>query len=523
MQQGDRQDAPVASGREVFVGPQARLLQGIWHYLLAGITPLALAVVSTNIFTRILPPDEYGAYALALSFATILIGLSTAWLQQGVLRHYPEYEAKGRQNQYLLLLGRVAVILSTVSALAGTLFLLVGWAPGTRVAMGLVAMVHVLTAVPVTLFMTVPRAQLRSREFTRLTTWTSLFRFSLSITLLMLFRQPVQLFVGMALANLFNLWLLYRDLPVRTARHGPSWADTWGFARQSLTFGMPLLASTFGAQILQFLDRFMMESYRGTSAVGLYAAHYLVSERLTGLVFAPLIYSAHSLLVRNWTDGRQAETQATLRTATRYVLLVAVPLVGFTSLLSLDFARILLGPAFHSGHEVMPVLVAGLSLWSLAQYGHKGFELESLTTYLALMTTVAALGNALLNALLIPRYGLAGAAWATLLSYLLYAAFVFALTRTRFTSVSLVWQIPWLTLLRCALATVVVYALAALALRQVVGVAPEGIGGSLLRPLLAFLVGAPVYALVLLLLGEAQPREREWVVVMCQRLRARTR
>ncbi len=68
----------------------------------------------------------------------------------------------------------------------------------------------------------------------------------------------------------------------------------------------------------------------------------------------------------------------------------------------------------------MPV-AAGYVFWALFQVVHTAFYLREQTRLVTACVGVAAVANVALNALLVPRWGGQGAAWATLATFVLLA------------------------------------------------------------------------------------------------------
>jgi O-antigen/teichoic acid export membrane protein len=147
-----------------------------------------------------------------------------------------------------------------------------------------------------------------------------------------------------------------------------------------------------------------------------------------------------------------------------------------------DAIRELLGDAFSPGRFVVPFSAFAYVLYGVYTITATGLNLESQTRWLPLTLGVSAIANVGLNLFLIPAFGLMGAAYSTLLSYLLLAL-LSGLMSQRYYPVS--WdlvRVPTALLLAFVLAeasllgpdrlwwralTVVVYPLLVLALRIV--------------------------------------------------------
>jgi O-antigen/teichoic acid export membrane protein len=154
----------------------------------------------------------------------------------------------------------------------------------------------------------------------------------------------------------------------------------------------------------------------------------------------------------------------------------------------------MIGPGLREGAaHVTPWIAASAFLAGVTTYYfHTAFTLARRTRLLVLAMTAPALSNLVLNGLLIPRFGLDGALWATLASYGIGVLTSFGLGRR-----AVALPIPWRTLGRAGLAAAVM-ALAVLLVPAEGGVA-ELVSKTA--------VGAAVYGLLTVALDVCGARE----------------
>jgi O-antigen/teichoic acid export membrane protein len=257
---------------------------------------------------------------------------------------------------------------------------------------------------------------------------------------------------------------------------------------------MPLGVSQIGIQVLAYSDRFFISLLLGAAAVGLYSTNYSIAEKLLILVQAPLIYAAHPQIVSSWEQHRRADTERMIRNATRWLLILGVPLVAFTMVRSEMVSAVLLGEAFVPGHDVIPIVSLSILIYAASQYGHKSFELSKDTWVIAVTLVSAAVANTVAVIFLTLQFGYIGGAYATVLGYAAYAWVTYLVSRRRG---PFRWEIPW----RSALNALVAGTAAALIwgalmperLTSVLSAVEIGLSGAL---------GLALYAAVLMFTGE---------------------
>ncbi len=184
--------------------------------------------------------------------------------------------------------------------------------------------------------------------------------------------------------------------------------------RELLAFSSVMLFVGFMNYSLSISDRVML-GILGTSVdVGIYNTAFLISNVLA-LVFMGFNASFAPVISELYHSDRRQELRSLYSSLTRMVLMIVVPafcwLIGFGDSLLGVF-----GQEFTAGYVALIVLGAGVVVrctvgtvgTMLVMSGHQKFNAANIVAVTAL--------NVLLNLILIPRYGLLGAAIATTIS-----------------------------------------------------------------------------------------------------------
>jgi O-antigen/teichoic acid export membrane protein len=188
--------------------------------------------------------------------------------------------------------------------------------------------------------------------------------------------------------------------------------------RGAIVFGLPILVHSLLWLVLQYADRVILQHFVGLDEVGMYALGYNVALSV-GTVVALYNRAWLPRLYDGLTSG--AMTAADLaRSTSRFVALAL--LVGLTIATYAPEVIGLLAPANYSpASDVLAVLALGNVFLALYQASTNLIWLRQKTVYSAGITAVTTVINILLNLVLVPRFGILGAAWATALSLGLYA------------------------------------------------------------------------------------------------------
>ena len=270
--------------------------------------------------------------------------------------------------------------------------------------------------------------------------------------------------------------------------------------RALITFGMLRAPATLFAQLLFWIDTFVLAAFRGSSEVGVYGATVRTGQSLLlfltslSLVFSPFVADLHH-------RGEKEKLDALYKNVTRWGLASTMPVLLALAILPGTIMRVY-GDEFVAGKSALLILIIGLIVpvvvgtvgFILIMVGRTGWDL---LVYAG--SFIMAVGIAVILA---PKYGMRGTAIAEAIT-LTVSAFVRLMLVKRFVDI---WPFDrWY--LRLIPATV----LGGLAMWAVHAVL-EGpkwlidLGGSTL-------VGTLVYGVVLVAFG-LKPGERRAVVAL---------
>jgi O-antigen/teichoic acid export membrane protein len=204
--------------------------------------------------------------------------------------------------------------------------------------------------------------------------------------------------------------LLRRDLVRLSALH-------WPLIRTSIIFGTPLIAYELSSIVLDSGDRLLVRHFLGDNSLGYYSAAYNVSNYLQESLMTPLNLAIVPIYMRLWNDQGISATQQFLSTGLSW-LITSIFFVGAaTALTSSDVFVILASQKYAVASHLLPILIPSLMIYATHIFLNVGLILEKRTVLMATLVAVSAIVNLLLNIMMIPAYGLTGAALANLLSY----------------------------------------------------------------------------------------------------------
>lgn len=291
-------------------------------------------------------------------------------------------------------------------------------------------------------------------------------------------RVPLAQLAGEVLASvLLIVWL-------RRAGHDVRLRSDWTLVRPLMSRASRLVLSTMLGLVIYNADFIFLRFMRGAETVGYYAAAYALVSFLSNLGIA---YGLSLLPTLTRLASSPSEQRELYHTASAHVVAAAVPVVLGGFLLAPQIIDVMFGAEYAPASVALQVLIWSIPLALVRDVPVIALMASGREDQVLRTTGISALTNLGLNALLIPPYGMAGAAAATVLTEgvrLVLAMRYSAALGFGATSPARYWK----------------SLLAGAAMAGIVLLLP---GDSLL---LAVAVGAPVYVLTLALVGGIRVR-----------------
>lgn len=419
--------------------------RGVLGYLPVNLIQAGVGFGSIVVLTRLLSPEDYGAYAIAFSIVSLAhLGMFT-WIEAAVGRFYAAEAEVDRAN----LLVTVYVTAGAIALALPLLIALVWFA--APVGAGLkTALCAGLAGCVAQAFLKIAQERRRAagevRSFALLDVAQSSGGFALAVLFALVGLGAAAPLAGVAAAAAVCLvWALPSE--IRRAQCGRF--DRGRLVRYA-AYGVPLAISLGMNVSLASVDRFVIAAYLDQAAVGAYHAGYSLSNRTLDVLFLWLAMAGHPACVAALERGGPAALAVTARNQVSLMLLIGLPAAVGVGLVARPLAQLMIGAGLaETAARVTPWIAAGAFISGITNhYLNTAFTLSRRTGRLMAVIAVPAVTNLALTLLLIPRYGLDGAMWAIVASYGLGAVASVLMARG-----CCALPIPWATVGRTAAAT----------------------------------------------------------------------
>jgi O-antigen/teichoic acid export membrane protein len=383
-------------------------------YGLGGLVSRILAVLLLPLYTHYLGPRGFGKIETVVALTTVLVIVLRFGISSAFFRFY--FDTKDEAQRTLVV--RTSFWFTMTMATAG---LIVGCLLATPIAHALKlgddpwlvrgAFVGLWAQMNYEQLTSLFRVEERSTAFVAASVANVLITVGATVLLVVgLDKGPTGAVVGNFIGTLavYLVLLAYR-------RYQLGLEFSRDLLRQMNRFGMPLVPSALALWAINFIDRIFIAQYKGQAEVGVYSVAVRISSAIVFLMIAfRLAWPAFAYSI---DDDREA--RRTYSFVLTYLLFVctwvAVALGVLAPWLVEWLAR---GPGFHRAADAVALLAFASTAYAGYTVVAIGIGRARQTQFNWVVSGAAAVVNIGLNFILIPPYGMIGAAISTAAAYL---------------------------------------------------------------------------------------------------------
>lgn len=226
------------------------------------------------------------------------------------------------------------------------------------------------------------------------------------------------IFVANLIASLLNLVLLAPDILQNLVLKIDK-----EYLRKMFWFGVPYLPASLSATIVQVINRPMVEKLTDYETLGVFSASYKLGT-LMMLVVMMFQFAWQPFFLTNAKEKNAKEIFAKVLT----LFLLFTSLLWIVISLFIDdvmkmklFGISIYQERYQDGLVIVPIILLGYLFNGIYYNFQAGIYIEEKTKYFPIVTGAGAIVNVVANLLLIPVWGIMGAALATLASYIVMA------------------------------------------------------------------------------------------------------
>ena len=406
--------------------PASRLARHLRNYASAGVLSALVGLVSFPLMTRNLSVADYGIVGLISSSITLFIAIGKLGMQHAVIRFFAQIKNANIAFTVHQINSTVTAVFLALAVATTVLFLLMGYQVLPRYlqyenisSLFLLGSAIVFVRLLGSGFMNFLRAQQRSADVAIAQSLARFLNLTLIIAVLLVsVLDPHAVVVCLFFAELAGV--CYAAYQYRGDFHFSRTCVSGKLARVMLLYGMPLMILESLSLVLRLSDRYLIEAMLGVDELGQYSASYNLTGYLDIIILAALLQAVRPAYMQMWESQGVERTNAFLSRGFHLYVVLGIPFIAMFSVTSPYLLSFLAGPKYALGTVIIPYVALSFWLEGALNFLAAGLYIFKNTKVLMFSSFIATGINLGLNILLIPHYGIAGAAAVTVFSYLIF-------------------------------------------------------------------------------------------------------
>ncbi|MFX0124901.1 MAG: lipopolysaccharide biosynthesis protein [Candidatus Hodarchaeota archaeon] len=388
-------------------------------YSLGQLLEKGLTFFLIPIYTAFLSTTDYGVIGLMTVTAGLVVSIFLSPIINGFNRHYYSPDFKRLQgdlvfNSFLYLIIKSALLAIFFNYLSNFLAKIILGNTSLTDVIKLYAMIIFFSSITV-FCLNLVRMQERAKTYIFISASSLLFSAGLIIYLLVVAKLG---FYSVIYGNLFGV--IYTSLVLV-----PVLVKSCKFRFNPfvligpLKYGYPLILTGVSIFLINAGDRYVLRLYSALSRVGVYSFCYSFAGVINIVLAQPLKYAINPIVYKQ--EENEEYLKKFLRNSANYFYFISCFACLALSLHGKEVFHLMVrNKDFLIGWSIVPILAFSYVQHALGTILGKGPVMAKKPFHISGMVGIACTVNLGLNFLLIPYYGIMGAAFATLVSYVVW-------------------------------------------------------------------------------------------------------
>lgn len=452
------------------------------------IASITRAIVVIPLITKLIGIESYGIWVTVLAIVGLFSSVGGMHLHGSLIRYTPE---ESKQNQtytdvlfLTIIVGMLILILMIVGVhLIDIPNLLSGSGEIGNNLFILVAFLIFLTLI-FKININFPRAKGNVKTYDSLILLKNMIE-TLVLTGVFLAGKGIcegllSLVISLGLLNILILFLVILNFDIPYPNHSNFW--------KYFSYSAPMIPKEISGKLLLYSDKFLLIFFLGPASVGIYSVAESISKPLVNLtnIFNPTLYPT---IANEWDKKNFTNISKIYKNIFRYYSILGIPGTAGIIILSEHLMTIIsTSETAQQGVYLVPIIIIGYFLKGYDNSVRYILTSAKRTDIIGGSVAISVIINIFLNLVLIPRYEILGAAFATFISHMTLFSILMYYSHSVITLL-----IPWKTITRSIIATVIMSFV-------VVTFTPDLSHYTIL--ITVPIIGCIVYFTILLVLGE---------------------
>lgn len=372
------------------------------------------------IYTNLFLPAEFGIVANIYAYVAILNVFMTIGLESGYFKFASTLEVgtakENFSHPYLGIFFNSLFFSGILFVFSNNFTSVFQIAESREVLLKYTALILFFDAIEVVPFAFL-RLQRKPKKFAAIRLTSIVVTVSLNLLFILILKKGIEfVFISNVIASGLTFVLL-SPIVIKNLK----FSFNKGLVKELLKFSLPYIPAGISSNIIQVVNRPILTALTNDYTVGIFQANYRLGIFM--MLFVSMFdFAWRPFFLQNAKEPNAKEIYSKVMT---FFLVIATVIFVFLTLfidnivaIPLPHKGYLVGKAYWGGLSIVPIILLSYVLYGVYINLMAGIYIEKKTKYLPYITGGAALINVAANFILIPIFGMMGAAITTLLSYM---------------------------------------------------------------------------------------------------------
>ncbi len=419
----------------------------------------SVSFILLPLYSNLINTSDFGNYSVLISVYAIVAVLYQFGMQSALSKFYIEEENEARRKSifstilnFVIILG---LIITTLAFLfSKTISLLILNSPKFYQLVEIIFVALLFETIGY-FFLHLLKTKQNSKRVVFASSMAAIFNFILNIVFVYWLRFSVE---GIFLAQVFSALFLITVLLPDIKNDYINIIDKI-FLKKLIKFSYPFVIGGILTAAVDFSDRFILNHFLGISEVGIYGFSYRIAMIMNLFVISfrtAWIPYGLNLFYKNEDFNTASGKTVSKLLAISFLIFLAVSLFA-NDLFKIKISDInLFNSAYQSGVVIVPFVLLGYLFNGLVSFYSIYPYTSNKTFHFLISDALAFVVNIFLNLILIPIWGISGAAVATTFAFMIAAVYLFLISRNK---IKIVYPIRQLSIILVSASAIFIIAI----------------------------------------------------------------
>lgn len=384
-------------------------------YAIGQVLSKALSFILLPIYTRQLGTVGYGQLALADTVLDFIGAFIICGVYSGYYRFYREYDKNQRRK-----LKNTAINFALALAIIDIILVLIIGRPISKLIFGFNNEYKILVLVVlrgiIVQFVTLLMCDYTLNYEAVITVTTNLANLVMNMCFSILFVVYLnQGIIGVYKGYIYSNLIIFIYLVIINIKAYRFEFDK-GMLKNMLTFSAGYIPTSLASTVLTLSDRYFLAGFIGYSETGIYSIGYKFGTLIEPIFVSPFksVFTPYKFQV--WKDDDAQDKLNNMFIKYHFIGCFIILIISFYCK---SIILIFTTNAYANAYKLVPLILLSYFLYEQNSFYSLGIEIHNKTYRESFIMIAGGVINIILNILFIPKYGMYGAAVATIVSYII--------------------------------------------------------------------------------------------------------